>query len=159
MANQTLILKGIVGALQVGLIILLVITGIYFKDVKTANDLAQLTKKLAENSPDYPQIARMAKELNIKYLALLTIIILSTLKVPVIAAGLFLDHIWILFGSFLIDNTVGVLYFVQWGFIIESYRTGSWSGILGSLASGIMTVILIRFIRKQTRYGRKCEQY
>ena len=152
MVNQTLILKGIVVALQVGLIILLIITGLYFKDVKEANERAKLAKKLAENSPEYSKIARMAKELNIKYLALLAVIILSTLKIAVIAAGLFLNHILILIASFLIDITVGVLYFVQWGFIIESYRVGSWSGILGSLASGVMTVILIRFIRKQPRY-------
>ena len=38
-----------------------------------------------------------------KYFALFTVIILSTLKVAVIAAGLFLNDIFILFDSFLID--------------------------------------------------------
>ena len=153
MVNKILILKVIVTALQVGLIILLITSGLHFKDVKRAKDYAEIAKKLAENTPEYPGIAKAAQKVYIKCGALLAVIILSTLKVPVIAAGLFLNHIFILFGSFMIDMVVAVLYLVQWGFITESYPVGSWLGILCSIVCGIMTVILIRFIRRDIRYS------
>ena len=153
MVNKILILKVIVAVLQIGFIILLITTGFHFKDVKRAKDYAEIAKKLAENSPKYSETVKAAQKLYIKYATLLSLIILSTLKVPVIAAGLFLNHIFILFGSFLIDMIIAVLYLVQWGFIIESYPVGSWLGIVCSIASGVITVILIRFIPRDVRYS------
>ena len=147
MANQTLILKGIVGALQIGLIILLIISGVHFKDFQQFKDLLDLIKSTLQN----PGFEELAFKVDIKYFALLILIILSTLKVPVIAVGLFRSDIIIFFGSFGIDLIVGGLYFAQWVLFTDAYATGSWLRILCSVASGIMTVILIRFIRRDVR--------
>ena len=149
MTNQKLILKGIVAALQVGLIVLLITSGLHFKDVKVVKDGFDSIK----DTPDYEIFKDLAFKVNLKYFALLTLIILSTLKVPVIAAGLFLNHVIILYGSFGIDVAVGGLYFLQWVFFTDGYPAGSWLGILCSVACGIMTVILITFIRREIRHS------
>ena len=147
MANQKLILKGIVAAFQVALIILLITSGLHFKDVKVAKDGFDAIKDTSE----YEMFKDLAFKVNFKYGALLALIILSTLKVPVIAAGLFLNHIIVLFVSFGIDIAVGGLYLAQWVLLTDSYPAGSWLGILCSVASAVMTAIFIRLIRKEIR--------
>ena len=144
--NQTLILKGIVGALQIALIVLLITSGVHFKDVKGAKDLINETTKAGVEWP-----AEVLNKINAKYGALLTLIILSTLKVPVIAAGLFLNHILILFGSFIVDMVVGLLYFIQWVVITDAYPAGSWLGMVTSVTCGVMTVMLVRLIKREVR--------
>ena len=150
MANQTLILKGIVGALQIGLIILLITSGVHFKDVKKEKDAGDLLKQKLDISPD-SVLGKYIHKVNVKYGALMALIILSTLKLPVIGAGLFLNHILILFGSFFLDMIVAILYLVQWGYFTKTYAAGSWLGILCSIACGVMTIILIRFIKREVR--------
>ena len=140
-ARRIQILKGIVAAFQVGLIILLITSGLHLKDVKAKAELDEIA------SANSPEVAKEANKVYMKYAALLTIIILSTLKIPVITAGLFGDHILILFGSFIIDMIVAFLYLVQWVYFTDLYTAGSWLGILCSIACGTMTMILIKFFR------------
>ena len=151
MSHRIFLLKRIVPALQGGLIILLFVFLYHFQNVKRAKAIIDWAISLSEDSS---ASAEVSKIINIKYFALLALIILSALKIPVIGAGLFLNHIWILFGSFLIDMIVASLYFVQWIFLTEVYPVGSWLGILGSVTSGVMTVMLIWFLRKQVVSGQ-----
>ena len=149
--NKILILKGIVEALQVGLIILLITSGLHFKDVRAVKAYLEAFEKYYKNISEYPEFEKFVTKIHMKYFALLGLIILSTVKVPVVAAGLFLNHVNILFGSILIDTIVGSLYIVQWGVITEVYTAGSWLGILSSSASKIMAAIFIRFTRNAAK--------
>ena len=146
MSHKILLLKRIVPALQGGLIILLFVSISHFQNVKEAKAIIDWARSLSGNSSAGAEVAKI---INIKFFALLTLIILSALKIPAIGAGLFLNHIWILFGSSLIDIIVAVLYFVQWIFLTEAYPVGSWLGILCSVTSGVMTLMFIWFIRKE----------
>ena len=99
MADKVFISKGVVVIFQVTLIILLITTAIHFEDVKQAKDYLDLAK----NNPDF-QITEELDKVYIRYRILLSVVILSTIKVPLISAGIILNHILILFGSILIDR-------------------------------------------------------
>lgn len=147
MANQTLILKSYIAALQVALITLLITSGFHFKDVKDRKDAMGLVNNRLLNvlTEEY------SNKVNIKYGALSMIIILSTLKIPVVAAGLFLNHVFFLFFSFITDIIVAPLYLAQWAVFTYEYAEGSLLGILCSVASGVMTVIFIRFLQREIK--------
>ena len=161
MVNKILIIKWAIAALQVALIVLLITTGLHFKDIKQVKDLLDLAK----NIPDF-QITEEANKVYTRYGLLLAIIILSTLKVPVISAGLFLNNIFILCGSFLMDVIINSLYIFNLKFDMDvnlNTETGSFtiphlSDVIGSLmgfvcstACGFTTIFLIVTFRKLPR--------
>ena len=91
--NKLLVLKGVVIVLQLVLIVLLVSTGIPLKDIKNSQKFIESVIKLGGNGkPLTAAYELLLSKVNTRYGVLVTVVILSTLKVPVISAGIILNH-------------------------------------------------------------------
>ena len=152
MANEVLIFKAVVATFQLGLIILLIKTAIYLEGVKHAKDLLDLAK----NTPGFQTTEELDKVYT-RYAILLSVVILSTIKFPLISAGIFLNHILILFGSILMDICIGSLYIINarsetiTDSSTVSYSTESWWGFVCSVACGLATFRLIANMPEKAR--------
>ena len=56
MTNKVLIAKGIIGALQIGLVVLLITSGLHFKDVKQVKVIADYIKEQYGDNPDFMKV-------------------------------------------------------------------------------------------------------
>ena len=129
------------------------------EDVKQGKDLLDLTK----NNPAFQMLKKLDK-VDIRYGILLNVVILSVLKIPLISAGIYLNHTLILFGSFLMDVIIAALYITNWelqnsltsktetGFSTVPFWTGS---LLGFVCSGSCGVITFRLIISLPPKARK----
>ena len=166
MMNQVPFIKAAVIVLQVFLTILLVLTGLHLQDISKYKDLIQSARATGDGKPFTSDLESLRFKVNIRYGILLIVIILSSLKVPMISVGIFLNHVLILFGSFIIDVIVGPLYIVycelqvyteytrtpsMTSISITDYSIQSFVGLFFSAACQIVTVFLIITIQKQAR--------
>lgn len=165
MVKKLFILKGVAIVLQLVLIFFIVATAIHLKDIKTGQELIESEKAKGRNAV-LPDIESLSSKVNTRYGVLLTVVILSSLKALVFSGGIFLNHIWILLGSCIMDVIIGSLYMVHWNVniyieyvrlpsfsstVTTNYSGASWVALISSLACGIITVFVIINIRKQAR--------
>lgn len=159
MVNKLLVIKGVVIVFQLISILFLVLTGFHVKKLQQSREFLELERAArGDVKPFTPEEESFISKFNVRYAILLTVIVLSTLKVPTIFAGIFLNHILVLFGSLIMDAIIAPLYIINSQLLIPlsrnsvtSYFLGSVFALICSVACGIVTIFLIITIRKQTR--------
>lgn len=136
------------GLIHIGLFVLLVFTGLHFKKVRDhINDLYP-----PNNIPSAPSYIdpfyEILRNTSTQYGILLTIIVVSTIKFPILGIGLVVSNAIIMVVSFVADLVVASMYASHIGVMGKrEFLAESISGLLFSLASLSLTLFIMMRIR------------
>ena len=139
------ILKLSLVGLQLGVVVILVLTGIQFKNTKEARDFVEPLR----NEPDEWRWGTLFIDLDFRYYSLLVDIVCLTIEVPVMLASLFLNnyiliHVAACFGG----GAAGLYIFHAIYFNTRVWLGGAIAGVIITVVSSTVATILAKRIKK-----------
>lgn len=126
--------------IQVALFVLTITSGVQLKKVNDGREALRLF-------PSNPLYEEALSKLDMQWGLLVTVVVLSSLKIPIVSFGLFLHHIIILFAGFMLDVIISCMYLSHLAVASDVYTAGAVFGMLFSLSSFTITLYLIRRIK------------
>ena len=132
---------------QLAVVIILVLTGLQFKDVKTARDLLEPLR----HRSDAWKWDMLLTELDTLYYCLLVAIVLLTIKTPMTLASLFLNNYVVMYVAGFLESIAGGIYAFHLGY----FNSRIWLG--GAIAGTLITVIsssISNILAKRIRKGQ-----
>ena len=137
--EKTNALKLLLLGLQLAVVVILVLTGIQFKDTKEARDFVEPLR----NEPDAWKWGTLFTDLDYRYRVLLGAIVLLSIEVPMMLASLFLNN-------YVLMHVAGAFYFVPAVFYMYHaiyfgttiWLGGAMAGMSIAFLSGYVAMIL-----------------
>ena len=127
---------------QLAVVVILIFTGIQFKDVKATRDLLEPLR----NQPDAWLIFH---ELDALYYCLLVAIILLSIKTPMMLASLFLNNYVVMYVASFLESIAGGLYAFHLGYFNSRiWLGGAIAGVIITVVSSTIASILAKRIKK-----------